>query len=389
MNHFILFKLAARCNPEGFVNLVNAITQKVNDKENYKILVSSDIDDSTMYNAATLNRIKPLIESKKVIMCFDAFTSKKDAINRDMKLLTDWDIVVNLSDKIECVNSNFDEEIRTLLLSQYPDKNGKVNYAMGHKNVEVIGRKYYDKQGYITDGDIKNKHNLIVNYYFDKNIERGTELDFCLLENISNPHINKVVVICTENDYNHLLEFTNNDNGKIIPIITEKRPTFNDYFAITKKLFNSDDNINIISNLDVIIPHESLSQIENADIHKVVLNYFPNISTCLALSRWDVANKSEDFKNGAVLFDRADSQDTWIFKGGVNQVLGADFTMGIAGCDNSIAHLLEQHGYNVINPSRTIKTYHLHLTNIRNYTDISGHAIQRIQPPYKLINPTE
>jgi hypothetical protein len=90
-----------------------------------------------------------------------------------------------------------------------------------------------------------------------------------------------------------------------------------------------------------------------------------------------------------VLFDRADSQDTWIFKGGVNQVSGADFTMGIAGCDNAIAHLLEQHGYNVINPSRTIKTYHLHLTNIRNYTDISGNAIQRIQPPYKLINPTE
>lgn len=389
MNQFILFKLAARGNPEGFVNLVNAITQKVNDKENYKILVSADIDDSTMYNAAILNRIKPLIESKNVIICFDNYTSKKDAINRDIKLITDWDIVVNLSDKIECVNSNFDEEIRTLLLSKYPDKNGKVNYAMGHKNVEVIGRKYYDKQGYITDDNIKYKHNLIVNYYNDKNIERGTELDFCLLENMSNPNINKVVVICTEKDYKHLLEITHNDNNKIIPIITEIRPTFNDYFAITKKLFNSDININIISNLDIIIPHESLSQIKNSDIHKVVLDYFPNISTCLALSRWDITNKSEDFKNGVVLFDRADSQDTWIFKGGVNHILGADFTIGIAGCDNSIAHLLEQHGYNVINPSRTIKTYHLHLTNIRNYTDISGHAIQRIQPPYKLINPTE
>jgi len=113
----------------------------------------------------------------------------------------------------------------------------------------------------------------------------------------------------------------------------------------------------------------------------------------LSLTRWDVKAdnvfNTNNHVDSSVLFDTPDSQDTWIFMGGVPQISGADFTLGKAGCDNSIAYMLEQSGYNVLNPSRTIKTYHLHLTNIRNYTDVVGHAIERIQPPYKLLYPTE
>lgn len=223
------------------------------------------------------------------------------------------------------------------------------------------------------------RYNIITNYYNDKNQERTEELNFCILENLRNQFINNIVIMSTQAHYDVLMSICDESlKSKIIPIITDIRPSYNDYFRIISKLFGDNDNINIISNLDIIIPPE---------ISLYMQYYIPNKQTCLALSRWDVNNRF-DYKNNSTLFDRADSQDTWVFMGGVNQIAGVDYGLGVAGCDNSIAYLLEQNGYNVINPSRTIKTYHLHLTNIRNYTDTEGHAIFRIPPPYKLIEPS-
>ena len=222
------------------------------------------------------------------------------------------------------------------------------------------------------------KYNLIVNYYIDKNPERSSELDFCILENVKNYHLTKILIISSQSHFEHLMRICPEEyKAKIIPVIEDKRPTYNDYFLLIRKNFSELDNINVISNLDVILPAESL----------LYSTFYLTGNTCLALSRWDVQDRNT-YQETSVLFDRPDSQDTWIFKGSVQNIIGADFTLGVAGCDNSIAHLLENSGYDVKNPSRTIKTYHLHLTNIRNYTDLSGQAIYRVPPPYKLIHPT-
>jgi hypothetical protein len=61
--------------------------------------------------------------------------------------------------------------------------------------------------------------------------------------------------------------------------------------------------------------------------------------------------------------------------------------MGVAGCDNRLAYELEQAGFIVINPSLSIKTYHLHLTNIRNNINEVGQNIIIIPPPYKMVIP--
>ncbi len=228
------------------------------------------------------------------------------------------------------------------------------------------------------------KYNLIVNYFSDKNEERAKELDFCIIENIRNVGFNKIVVICSELDYIKLLNICSKEFiDNVLPIITELRPSYNDYFSIISKLFSGNENINIIANLDIIIPVETLLLCEN---------YLTTSKICLALSRWDI-NKIEIYQTNpfinSALFNREDSQDTWIFIGDVPQISGASFSLGKAGCDNSIAYLLQQSGYNVINPSRKLKTYHLHLTNIRNYTNPYGGTIDRVLPPYKLIPTTE
>lgn len=63
--------------------------------------------------------------------------------------------------------------------------------------------------------------------------------------------------------------------------------------------------------------------------------------------------------------------------------------MGLAGCDNRLAYELTQAGLEVLNPSRTIKTFHFHDTAIRSNADSSGQQIVRIPPPYHLLPPTE
>ena len=65
--------------------------------------------------------------------------------------------------------------------------------------------------------------------------------------------------------------------------------------------------------------------------------------SCLALTRWDIINKVDYIKNSN-LFDRPDTQDTWIFKGAVPQINGATFTLGTAGCLDGETEILYKRG---------------------------------------------
>jgi hypothetical protein len=219
--------------------------------------------------------------------------------------------------------------------------------------------------------------NLFLNYYLDKSPDRQSELDFCLTENLKNESIDYVVLVCSSAHLNIVKEKFESRSEKIIPVILEHRPTYNSFFHLTRYFAQSDD-LNIICNTDMIVPVQTI---------QLAPLYLKNRSFCLALSRWNIQH-SDNYKHNAVLFDRHDSQDTWIFQGQVPNISGADFTLGVAGCDNKIAHLLEAHGYSVINPSRTLKTYHFHLTNVRNYVE-NGRPKEIIPPPYKLIPTTE
>ena len=224
------------------------------------------------------------------------------------------------------------------------------------------------------------KYNLITNYYVDKNAERAAEIDYCLLENVVRGMFRNIVIVATIHDFLRIRNNLGILDGRILPFFTYRRLTFNNYFYEISKMFKGNDNINIISNSDIIIPKKTLIQTPL---------YLVTDKTCLSLSRWDITNK-EDYENNSVLYNHCDSQDTWIFRGSIPQIEGADFTLGKAGCDNVIAHLLEQAGYHVINPSKTLKTYHFHLSGIRNYTDAAGNVIEKVlPPPYKLIQPTE
>lgn len=181
---------------------------------------------------------------------------------------------------------------------------------------------------------------LLYNYYEDKNPGRKKEVDMCLQKNLDNPHINVIIIESAE------------------------KVTYDTFFQKINKLTSTED-INIIANSDIFFDET------------IVLANNMNSNAMYALSRWDWINE-----HNVKFFDRPDSQDAWIFKGPVTKVSG-NFTLGKKGCDNRIAHEFKIAGYNVTNPSQSIKSYHVHNSGVRNYNhrDI-------VVGPYLTIHPS-
>lgn len=205
--------------------------------------------------------------------------------------------------------------------------------------------------------------NLLINYYRDKNEARRRELDLCLDINLKDKNFSKMIVASlVELPISENESYTKNStiDGLII-CIPKERPTFKELFEIANK-YADPKGITVIANSDITFD----DSIKLAERHLK-----PN--QCYALSRWDV-----DPNGDATLHNHSDSQDTWIFRGLIKNVPDCDFTLGTPGCDNAIAERLERAGYDVKNPSVSIKTYHYHISNIRNY---------QCPKPYKFVTP--
>lgn len=201
--------------------------------------------------------------------------------------------------------------------------------------------------------------NLYISHYTDKNPARNAELVQCLRRNIECKEVTRIYAICQDETGCSLLA-----HPKVTVIIIKSRPTYNVFLQIIRQTTSPND-WNVIANTDIFFD-TTLQQLQRFDKPKLIV----------ALTRWEMnANGSIHFLN------RADSQDVWAFKG--HPTVNGDFYMGQPGCDNVIAQRFHEAGYQVINPSRSIKTYHIHLSNVRNYN-----ASNRLKPPYKLIQPT-
>lgn len=203
--------------------------------------------------------------------------------------------------------------------------------------------------------------NLFTSYYIDKHPARQKEFDECLRKNIDLNEINMIYVLTEQGVDAEILK-----NKKVINVVLKSRPTYNTFFEVIR-MFSGDEDWNIIANSDIHFD----STITMVEQYK--RSYKP---VCFALTRWEVERDKTFFLN------RPDSQDAWIFKGKPLNVKG-DFYMGTCGCDNAIADRLHNAGYHVINPSKTIKTYHLHQSGVRRYN-----TEYKVPQPYKLLNPT-
>lgn len=197
---------------------------------------------------------------------------------------------------------------------------------------------------------------LYTSFYEDKKAERHAEILHCLRNNVDNPLIDEIVLLCEGS-----IPPPEIRNCKKVTINIGGRPTYQDFFNLIN-LRHSHFDISIVANTDIYFD-ESLSKINM------------NNATCLALSRWDI--KPE----GAVLHNEKFSQDVWIFQGKVKPVKYATFNLGIPGCDNRIAWELYRAGYKLLNPAHSIKCYHYHPSDLHTYHDENGENIKYLYIP--------
>lgn len=199
---------------------------------------------------------------------------------------------------------------------------------------------------------------LVTSYYQTSHSERQQELDECLKRNIQNPYIERIYLL---NDKHYDLRHVD-PYGKAIQVeVTEenkKRLRF-DYAIqwINQKLYGKRV---ILSNSDIYFD-QTLLLLRNETFDR----------KAFALTRYD-DNKLEMV---------CDSQDSWIFRSPLLIPLNeCQFTFGTLGCDNRLAYVIDQAGYQLTNPCLTIRSHHLHRSNERTYE-----VATRLPPPYQMV----
>lgn len=206
--------------------------------------------------------------------------------------------------------------------------------------------------------------NLFISLYNEKNKSRRDELHECLMNNLKS-NLFTTVWIIAEADENNKVDYISNYNVQpyivnVLPCTV--RPTFETFFDCINRV-TADEDINIIA---------------NSDIYFKEIQKLPKKNECFALTRYDTV------RNGPTTFlDRKDSQDAWFFNGKIRKPQFAAMHMGIPGVDNRCAWELMNIGYEVTNPSLTIKTFHIHAG------EKSYDGTKRINRPYHFIYPSE
>jgi hypothetical protein len=151
---------------------------------------------------------------------------------------------------------------------------------------------------------------LLTSYYNEENTMRHKKLRRCLEKSLYCNFIDRVVVFA------ELGLKPSADNRKMIIESIGHRPTYNDFFAFTRKSDLSASDVTVISNSDIFFDGSLLA-----------LGRSLKTDQCAALSRWDITPSA-----GPVLFDRNDSQDVWVFRGPLKKIQ-EDFSVVVPRCD--------------------------------------------------------
>jgi glycosyltransferase involved in cell wall biosynthesis len=186
-------------------------------------------------------------------------------------------------------------------------------------------------------------------YYIESKKERMKEINHAIKLNSENQEIDKIYLF-TESDVNKIVFEKGTLEKKIKIVSTKDVPTFNDILKKSNSV--NPDGVNIIINSDIYIDEDNVQLIRNQIIDRMVF----------ALSRYDFNPESKKFE----LRNLPYSQDSWVYKGRVFP-FDEDIPFGIPGCDNRIAYEFREQGYIVSNPSKTIETYHYHISGVRKY----------------------
>ena len=151
----ILFKFASRSRPQKLLSCIDNIN-KMCQGSNHVILVTLDIDDKTV---ATKDFNNQALSRPNTICVYGFSKGKIDAINRDLWMVEEFDILINTSDDMWFTMYGFDDVIRDDFAKWFPYLDGFLHYPDGSQattrlsTMSIMGRKYFDRFKYIYHPD--------------------------------------------------------------------------------------------------------------------------------------------------------------------------------------------------------------------------------------------
>lgn len=185
--------------------------------------------------------------------------------------------------------------------------------------------------------------NVYVNDFAHPDPRRAAEIQQCIQRNVVNVNI------------------------AYFGLVNQSRMTYQDFFDEINK-HTSDEDINVVSNIDIYFD-DTITHLNKIDSNQFV-----------ALSRQEVRADGTSYPLNVYVAKWC--QDVWAWRG-KSKISGADFFLGVWGCDNRIAYEARVAGYTVINPSLVIMAYHNHSSGIHR----EDYQIDKIPGPQYFVFP--
>jgi hypothetical protein len=192
------------------------------------------------------------------------------------------------------------------------------------------------------------KITLFVPYYLSEDYSRQVEIDLCLNKNIAIDEIDKIFLLIDDGtvpSVSHL---------KVNIINIHNRPTYKDWIDLTME--HAKDSISVLANSDIYF--------DNSIVY--LREILENQKTFVAISRYDIDDGIQVLHKNPQW-----SQDVWCIDGEISGHIDAkkylNISLGVPRCDNKVAYIFSINGYNIVNPCKFIKTFHMHKSQIRSY----------------------
>ena len=253
-------------------------------------------------------------------------------------------------------------------------KNTNNNIFLENNFTNLLAKNNIDTICKIEYNNKPRKIILITQYYKTNNEKRSKENNICLLNNILNDNIDKIILL-NEEEYDLDFLFNKIDNkyrSKLKQINIESRLRFYDAFNYVNTYYKN--NIIIVANLDIFFDN-NLNKLKEYDL----TNKF------FSISRYDLKedynfngnNEIEKFTHeGPLGVPCIDSADTWIFESPINHGKKTKIMLGANGCDTAINYIMKyDYKYDVYNPINSIITIHYHLMTIKERENYNKNSI--------------
>lgn len=153
----IVYNFATRSRVDKCFAVLDNITKLSRDKD-YSIVITADVDDPCMANRLVAERVATYPNTN---ILYGISESKIDAINKNIKLLGDFDILVNISDDQLFLTEGFDLQIINDMREHFANTDGFLHYPDSHAadrlpTMSVMGRVYLNRFGYIYHPSYRN-----------------------------------------------------------------------------------------------------------------------------------------------------------------------------------------------------------------------------------------